>query len=97
LFTAAGGYHHHVGTNIWASHGAGLREPSLGLESFELVVPGQEALDELRQRLAEAGVAMEAEAGVAMEAEVGATGVAFRDPWGTLVKVVCPPSLPASS
>ena len=89
LFTAAGGYHHHVGMNIWESRGAGLREPSLGLESFELVVPGQEALDELRQRLAEAGVAVEAEA--------GATGIAFRDPWGTLVKVVYPGALSASS
>src|SRR5690606_37036496 len=59
LFTAAGGYHHHVGMNIWESRGAGLREPSLGLDSFELVVPGQEALEELRQRLAEAGVAVE--------------------------------------
>lgn len=44
LFFAAGDYHHHVGVNVWG--GAGIPHPpvgSLGILSFELVVPDQEA------------------------------------------------------
>lgn len=36
-FLASGGYHHHIGANVWMSRNAGKREPSLGLASFELV------------------------------------------------------------
>jgi catechol 2,3-dioxygenase len=36
-FLASGGYHHHIGANVWASRNAPKREPSLGLASFELV------------------------------------------------------------
>lgn len=36
-FLASGGYHHHVGANVWMSRNAARREPSLGLASFELV------------------------------------------------------------
>lgn len=44
LFTAAGGYHHHVGLNVWGGPGA-PRPPdgSLGLVYFELVVPSERA------------------------------------------------------
>ena len=41
LFLAAGGYHHHIGVNTW--RGEGVPPPpvgSLGLRSFEIVVPG---------------------------------------------------------
>jgi catechol 2,3-dioxygenase len=44
LFLAAGGYHHHVGCNVWGE--AAPRRPpegSLGLRSFDLVVPDEEA------------------------------------------------------
>jgi len=44
LFTAAGGYHHHVGMNVWG--GAGAPRPpdgSLGLVCFEVVVPSEKA------------------------------------------------------
>ena len=36
-FLATGGYHHHIGANVWASRNAKEREPALGLASFELV------------------------------------------------------------
>ncbi len=43
LFTSAGGYHHHVGMNVWGGEGAPQPpEGSLGLVSFELVVPSDE-------------------------------------------------------
>jgi catechol 2,3-dioxygenase len=40
LFVAAGGYHHHVGLNVWGGEGA-PRPPdgALGLVSFDVVVP----------------------------------------------------------
>lgn len=44
LFLAAGGYHHHVGVNVWG--GAGRPHPpagALGLLSFEVVVPDVDA------------------------------------------------------
>jgi catechol 2,3-dioxygenase len=39
VFLAAGGYHHHLGANTWASAGAGRRVPgALGLAELELAV-----------------------------------------------------------
>lgn len=39
LFLADGGYHHHVGLNVWNSRGSGPASPqSAGLESFGLAV-----------------------------------------------------------
>ena len=35
-FLATGGYHHHLGANVWTSRGASRREPALGLAAFEL-------------------------------------------------------------
>jgi catechol 2,3-dioxygenase len=44
LFVAAGGYHHHLGLNTWSGEGAPRPpEGAIGLERFELVVPGAEA------------------------------------------------------
>lgn len=44
-FFAAGHYHHHVGTNIWAGHGASPPPPeAVGLSFFTLVVPDESAL-----------------------------------------------------
>ncbi|MBE2267043.1 MAG: VOC family protein [Anaerolinea sp.] len=53
LFMAAGGYHHHLGTNTWA----GAAPPparSVGLDWFDLVVPG--AADDLMRRIHAAGL-----------------------------------------
>jgi catechol 2,3-dioxygenase len=48
LFVSAGGYHHHVGLNVWGGEGAPRpEEGSLGLVSFDLIVPSSEA----RQRI----------------------------------------------
>ncbi|WP_181708630.1 VOC family protein [Chthonobacter rhizosphaerae] len=55
-FVAAGGYHHHLGLNVWASRG-GVRAPdTLGLMAATLVVPGSD--DGFRDRIgAETGPA----------------------------------------
>jgi len=54
LFLAAGGYHHHLGVNTWndRSKPAGGR----GLAWFEFVVPDDETLTTVRQRLEDAEV-----------------------------------------
>lgn len=80
LFTSAGGYHHHVGMNIWESRGAEPRTPSLGLESFEIVVPVVSAIEELKERLERSGIGLEDDLS-------DRSAVSFRDPWNTLVKV----------
>jgi catechol 2,3-dioxygenase len=44
LFVAAGDYHHHVGCNVWgASPPSRPPEGSVGLRSFDIVVPDDEA------------------------------------------------------
>lgn len=58
IFVSAGGYHHHIGLNIWA--GKVPPPPNVvGLKSFQLVIPDQAALDEVVARLQGAGVTVE--------------------------------------
>jgi catechol 2,3-dioxygenase len=77
LFLSAGGYHHHLGINTWATGAvpAGLDEARL-LE-WEVVVPSL--------RDAAGAIASIAAAGGVVEPSVDG-GVA-RDPWGTAVRV----------
>ena len=57
LFLAAGGYHHHVGTNIWAGEGAPpTPEDAAGLVDYELVVPDAADRTRLLDHLRETGV-----------------------------------------
>jgi catechol 2,3-dioxygenase len=57
LFVSAGGYHHHVGLNTWASEGAPAPPPgSRGLAWFEVDLPSGAELARIAERLAAAGV-----------------------------------------
>jgi catechol 2,3-dioxygenase len=49
IFYAAGGYHHHIATNIWNSRGAPVRTPSTGLAEVEILAP-PETLDAIGTR-----------------------------------------------
>jgi len=52
LFMSAGGYHHHIGANIWNSQGAPpIPAESPGLRSFNLIIPGAEDLRLLAEHL----------------------------------------------
>ena len=52
LFVSAGGYHHHVGMNIWATgRGAPADESSLGMVSFTVSAGSRDAFVALRNRL----------------------------------------------
>lgn len=55
LFVSAGGYHHHLGLNVWASrHGGPAPASSVGLQRYEVILPEADVAA-LRTRLAAAG------------------------------------------
>ena len=52
LFVSAGGYHHHLGMNVWESLGQPLAGSDVaGLDSFTLILPDREAWVATVQRL----------------------------------------------
>lgn len=56
LFLAAGGYHHHLGTNTWAGSGVIPPPPdAVGLAAFELRLPDRAAWEALVERVRAAG------------------------------------------
>ena len=60
LFVSAGGYHHHLGLNTWNSAGSGpAAAGSIGLRSFEVVLPGERELDAVLGRVSDAGLPIE--------------------------------------
>jgi catechol 2,3-dioxygenase len=80
LFLAAGGYHHHLGTNVWA--GSGARPPGpdeAQLLEWTIVVPTTAEVSAVADRLGAAGAAVERAA--------GGDAVLVRDPWGTPVRI----------
>lgn len=75
LFLAAGGYHHHLGTNTWAVGAPPAGPDDAGLLEWAIIVPTDEALDQAARRLAAAGAGITRHGGQ----------VRTRDPWGTTV------------
>ena len=76
LFVSAGGYHHHLGLNTWHSAGAPPPEPgAVGLRSFEVTLPHDDALAAVLARVRGAGLPL----------ETLAEGTGVRDPSGNLV------------
>ncbi|MGG0846931.1 VOC family protein [Peribacillus simplex] len=52
LFTSTGGYHHHIGLNIWNGVGAPApKENSVGLNWYTLVFANDKARDKVMERL----------------------------------------------
>ena len=77
LFLSAGGYHHHLGTNTWAS-GPPAADDQPRLQSWDLVLPSTAD--------AEAAVSSLNAAGYAATRDDGAWVVG--DPWGTRLRLV---------
>ena len=72
LFVSAGGYHHHLGLNTWESKGASPAPPdTAGLRSFVVVLPSANAFEEVRGRIAAAGISIREQGG----------SLAIDDPW----------------
>jgi catechol 2,3-dioxygenase len=59
-FISAGGYHHHLGMNTWGGPFPRRDGESLGLASYTITQPSQEALDQVAQRLRQADWPFEA-------------------------------------
>ncbi|MEF2967183.1 VOC family protein [Paenibacillus sp. M1] len=79
LFISAGGYHHHIGLNLWAGAGApAAPEDAVGLRYFTITVPDEAALTEVERRIAAEGASYEHNAG----------GLALRDPFGIGIRVI---------
>ena len=64
LFFSAGGYHHHIGVNTWASEGA-PRPPAdaVGLISYGVFVPDKDTLYDVKRRLLAAAAPLTEEEG----------------------------------
>jgi len=73
LFLAAGGYHHHLGTNTWAAGAAPAGEGDARLLEWKVLVPTTE--DVSRATASIAGIGGDVDGAVA------------RDPWGTAVRL----------
>jgi catechol 2,3-dioxygenase len=83
-FVAAGGYHHHLGFNVWRGEGVGPAPAGrVGLRHWTIVLDDPEDLDAVRQRVRAAGVGVE-------EHEGGSFVV--RAPWEIAVLFTVSPS-----
>jgi catechol 2,3-dioxygenase len=78
-FLSAGGYHHHIGANVWESRGRGQAPPgSATLERALLHFPDRGSRDAAAGRAADAG----------QEPQAGASGVVIVDPSGNPLELV---------
>ncbi len=72
-FLSAGGYHHHIGINVWAGAGAPPPPPdAVGLRWYTIDLPSQEARAAVEQRVQQHGASLEPHA----------EGTFLRDPAG---------------
>jgi catechol 2,3-dioxygenase len=77
-FMSSGGYHHHVGANVWHSAGAGLRDPNrAGLAWFTVEAADNAAYEAAVARFKAADAPVKP-----MQ-----DGVETADPWGTRVRM----------
>jgi catechol 2,3-dioxygenase len=78
-FVSAGGYHHHLGFNVWQGRGAApVPDGVVGLRHWTVVLPSAPEVGAVRERLSAAAVATEDRDG----------GFEVRDPWGIALRIV---------
>jgi catechol 2,3-dioxygenase len=89
LFVSAGGYHHHIGLNTWQTLGAPPPTPgSVGLRSFEVLLPDGTALTRALDRVRAAGIGVERlDGGLAPPGSPAPAVV--HDPFGIAVVLRC--------
>lgn len=75
LFLSAGGYHHHLGTNIWAARSPAATDEDARLLEWEIIVPSASDVAAASSSLAATGAASES------------GDVVARDPWGTQLRI----------
>lgn len=81
LFLGAGGYHHHVGINIWAAGSRTANENDAKLLEWELILPTLESVTATAQNLERLGYK------VVLSSAEGRDGFRASDPWGITVHV----------
>ncbi len=85
-FVSAGGYHHHLGFNIWRGEGVPpIPAGRVGLRHWTVVLDEPGEVVAVRERVRAAGIATEEREG----------GFLVRDPWGIAVLFVTPNTLTA--
>ena len=78
-FVSAGGYHHHLGFNVWKGQGVGAAPAhTIGLRSWTVELPSDADVAEVRGRVEAAGIGAEQITG----------GFLVSDPWQTAVAFV---------
>jgi catechol 2,3-dioxygenase len=83
-FVSAGGYHHHLGFNVWRGEGVPpVPEGKVGLRHWTVVLEDAEDVAAVGERVRAAGIAGEEREG----------GLLVRDPWGIPVHFVTPECL----
>jgi len=81
MFLSAGGYHHHVGTNIWAAGSPVASAEDARLLFWELALPDSEEIDRAAASMTTAGFP---------ETRSVPGSRTFTDPWGITVALVAP-------
>lgn len=60
LFVSAGGYHHHIGLNIWAGAGAPVNpDNATGIDYFTIIYDGKEPLEQAVEQLRQSNASIE--------------------------------------
>lgn len=77
LFLSAGGYHHHVGTNIWAAGAGAALENEARLLEWEIILPTADDRARAADSLREAGYPVERKD----------EHWIVRDPWNTTLRL----------
>ena len=78
LFLAAGGYHHHLGTNTWLAGAAPAPDDEARLLEWEMVLPEAAEVSHVANSLEQAGYTVE-------RSSIGT--IVVRDPWGTALRI----------
>lgn len=81
LFLAAGGYHHHLGTNVWARGAESARSTEARLLEWQMHLPATTDVAELAAHLQHRGIAASADGDALL----------VSDPWGTRVRILPQP------
>ena len=85
LFVSAGGYHHHLGLNTWASAGGPPNAPGTrGLDRFTVTLPDADAVAQVARRLTDAGAPAEPANGDAGGLHAA---IVTRDPFGNALLI----------
>jgi catechol 2,3-dioxygenase len=78
LFVSAGGYHHHLGLNVWESKNGPLPpKNAAGLEQFVIELPNEADVAALRARIEVAG----------LQVEQNGRAFVVHDPWQTAIRI----------